>query len=338
MSKEIRFIDSQYNELFRIPDRGIISVKYPDGHKESKFCEYIDDYHTYIDGVCYHICQWAELMEQNGRVCSPGELPEYSLENITPEEFEFMYRSEDETIDRGCIGYLRADFDTGKAFFSTWWPENEAYKTQEFKDEFDKMINYFRKESFTPLLKSRSDMYNVCFRLKPTQSVTDKDVHGFKVITGKHTYYLRCNPRLGEYNLYAYCYNTQALDKFRNMRFVEQNYDAVNQDKFFKTNNGFEEVYYNPDATAGGQLVYNEYSFPLIREAAKQGDIMKFYQYLNDNCRQYIVDIDSAEFMDCVKEFINKEPDYLKDNKKTADAMIKAANKDKKPPQKDYER
>ena len=338
MDKQIRFIDSSYNELFTIPDRGIIAVKYPDGHTENKFCLYIDDYHTEIDGVCYHICQWAELMEQNERICSPAELPEYSLENITPDEFEFMYAKEDESIDRGCIGHLRADFDTGKAFFSTWWPENDNLKTQEFKDEFDKVINYFRKESFTPLLKSRSDMYNVCYRLKPTQSATDKDVHGFKIITEKHTYYLRCNPRLGEYNLYAYCYNTQALDKFRNTRFVEQNFDAVNQDKFFKTDYGFEEIYYNPDSTAGGQLVYNEFSFELIREASKQDSMMKFYNYLNSGCKQYCVDIDSAEFMDYLKDFIEREPDYLKDNKETANAMIKAANEDKKRNKKEPER
>ena len=54
MDKQIRFIDSSYNELFTIPDRGIIAVKYPDGHTENKFCLYIDDYHTEIDGVCYH--------------------------------------------------------------------------------------------------------------------------------------------------------------------------------------------------------------------------------------------------------------------------------------------
>ena len=101
MDKQIKFIDSSYNELFTIPDRGIIAVKYPDGHTENKFCLYIDDYHTEIDGVCYHICQWAELMEQNERICSPAELPEYSLENITPDEFEFMYAKEDESIDRG---------------------------------------------------------------------------------------------------------------------------------------------------------------------------------------------------------------------------------------------
>ena len=39
--------------------------------------------------------------------------------------------------------------------------------------------------------------------------------------------------------------------------FVKDNYEAINQDKFFKTDYGFEEVYYNPDSTAGGQLVYN---------------------------------------------------------------------------------
>ena len=329
-NKEIRFIDSHYNELFRIPDGGQIMITTPDGGKIRANCKYIDEYHTDIDGRCYHICQWAELNEQNGRTYAPTEPPLYTLENITPDEFEFMYAKEDENIDRGCIGHLRADFDTGKSFFSTWWPENDSLKTQEFKEEFDKVINYFRKESETPILKSRSDMYNNCFNLKPTRSATDKEVSGFKVVTEKHTYYLRCKPRLGEYNLYAFCYNTQALDKFRNTRFVEQNFDAVNQDKFFKTNSGFEEIYYNPDSTAGGQLVYNEFSFELIREASKQDTMMKFYNYLNSGCKQYCVDIDSAEFMDYLKDFMEREPDYLKDNKETANAMIKAANEDKK--------
>lgn len=65
--KEIRFIDSNYNELFRIPDGGHIAVKYSDGHIEEKLCNYIDDYHLFIDGVCFHICQWAELMERDNR-------------------------------------------------------------------------------------------------------------------------------------------------------------------------------------------------------------------------------------------------------------------------------
>mgnify|MGYP007111685626 CR=1 FL=1 len=41
-------------------------------------------------------------------------------------------------------------------------------------------------------------------------------------------------------------------------------FDAVNQDKFFKTDYGFEEIYFNPDADSGGQLVYSEYPFDLM--------------------------------------------------------------------------
>ncbi len=330
MDKQIRFIDSHYNELFRIPDGGQIMITTNDGGKIRANCKYIDEYHTDIDGRCYHICQWAELNEKNGRTYSPAEPPLYTLGNITPDEFEFMYAKEDESIERGCIGHLRADFDTGKAFFHSWWPENDSLRTPEFKAEFDSVIAYFRKESDTPLLKSRTDMYNTCLRLKPTRSSTDNEISGFKVVTEKHTYYLRCKPRLGEYNLYAYCYNTQALDKFRNTRFVEQNFDAVNQDKFFKTDYGFEEIYFNPDSTAGGQLVYNEYPFDLIREAAKKENVVKFYDHLNSGCKQYLIDIDSPEFMDSVKDFISRKPDYLKDNQKTANAMMKAANKEKK--------
>ena len=76
--------------------------------------------------------------------------------------------------------------------------------------------------------------------------------------------------------------------------------------------------------------MYNEFSFELIREASKQDSIMKFYDYLNSNCKQSLMDIDSPEFMDYLKEFMEQDADYLKDNKETANAMIKAANEDKK--------
>ena len=56
-NKEIRFIDSHYNELFRIPDGGQIMITTPDGGKIRANCKYIDEYHTDIDGRCYHICQ-----------------------------------------------------------------------------------------------------------------------------------------------------------------------------------------------------------------------------------------------------------------------------------------
>ena len=46
--KEIRFIDSHYNELFRIKDGESITVKFSDGSMSDRKCTYIDDYHTKI--------------------------------------------------------------------------------------------------------------------------------------------------------------------------------------------------------------------------------------------------------------------------------------------------
>ena len=67
---DIRFINSGYDEQFRIPDGGTIQVEYPDRTFSAK-CEYIDDYHTYVGSEVYHICQFAEVLERGGGVCRP---------------------------------------------------------------------------------------------------------------------------------------------------------------------------------------------------------------------------------------------------------------------------
>lgn len=67
---DIRFIDSRYNELFRIPDGGYIKVEYPDRQFSVK-CEHIDAYHAYIGTEVLHICQFAELLERGGGKCQP---------------------------------------------------------------------------------------------------------------------------------------------------------------------------------------------------------------------------------------------------------------------------
>lgn len=69
-SHDIRFIDSRYKELFRIPDGGTIQVDYPDRHYAAK-CSYIDDYHTQVGNNVYHICQFAEILERGGGTCRP---------------------------------------------------------------------------------------------------------------------------------------------------------------------------------------------------------------------------------------------------------------------------
>ena len=64
----IRFINSSYDTLFRIPDGGTVEVQFPD-RKFSAKCEYIDDYHTLVGDSVFHICEFAEMVEhQHGSV------------------------------------------------------------------------------------------------------------------------------------------------------------------------------------------------------------------------------------------------------------------------------
>ena len=70
----IRFIDSSYKEKFRIPDGGRIRITYPDGERREETCRYIDPYHVEVGHGAlnlFHICQFAELMEDNKAVIEP---------------------------------------------------------------------------------------------------------------------------------------------------------------------------------------------------------------------------------------------------------------------------
>ncbi len=67
---DIRFINSGYDEQFRLPNGGKIEVEYPDRTFSAR-CEYIDDYHTYVGSEVYHICQFAEVLERGGGICRP---------------------------------------------------------------------------------------------------------------------------------------------------------------------------------------------------------------------------------------------------------------------------
>lgn len=83
--KGIRFIDSRYNELFRIADGEKIVITDLSGRKEERICRYIDEYHTEIGNHLYHICQFAEIMERNGAVYEPAEREEPTKEKAVPE-------------------------------------------------------------------------------------------------------------------------------------------------------------------------------------------------------------------------------------------------------------
>ena len=67
LPKDIRLINSHYDDLYRIPDGGVVQADYPDGRSFTARLEHLDDYHFDMGGLgnVFHICQFAEVMERN---------------------------------------------------------------------------------------------------------------------------------------------------------------------------------------------------------------------------------------------------------------------------------
>lgn len=106
-SNGIRFINSSYKELFRIPDGEKIIIKLNNGEKLERTCRYIDDYHLEVGNDLFHICEFAERMEQNGNTYEPknNPLPELCYSTV-PSTDELII------IKRGEKGYYRCEFST----------------------------------------------------------------------------------------------------------------------------------------------------------------------------------------------------------------------------------
>jgi hypothetical protein len=114
----------------------------------------------------------------------------------------------------GCIGHLRGDFGSGQEFYTTWDDHQAQYKTDEFKAEFDKVVNALRAEGGCGLFVSRDSMAAFC-REHPESAFEGNycTEYGFKLKTVWHTYMLRCNPNKGDYNFYLYAYVSRLLER-----------------------------------------------------------------------------------------------------------------------------
>ena len=128
----------------------------------------------------------------------------------------------------GLIGHLRADMDSdGNGFFSSWEDFRKELKTDEFKDELDKVINSLREEG--DILYNRKALAKYCYSSPQAKMNNEQDYYGVRVDTEKYAYLCRLNPNKGEYNLYCYCYIKDWLDKHirsaeKGIRFITPEY------------------------------------------------------------------------------------------------------------------
>ena len=77
-------------------------------------------------------------------------------------------------------------------------------KTDDFKKEFDLVINSYRFGD-GEFLSGRSTMSKFCYEHPESSYEDDRNQYGVRVDTERYSYLMRLNPNRGEYNLYCYC-------------------------------------------------------------------------------------------------------------------------------------
>ena len=154
------------------------------------------------------------------------------LRPMTRAEQKYSYTQSQQIAGQtGCIGHLRADMDTdGNGFFSSWDNHRGDLKTQEFKDEFDEVLNALRfDEQYGGILTNRNSLAEYCRKYPESVIAGDNHSYGFRADTEQYSYMLRVNPHKGEYNLYCYCYRRDRLDDHmkraeKGIRFITPDY------------------------------------------------------------------------------------------------------------------
>lgn len=150
------------------------------------------------------------------------------IKTMSADERKYTYRQSQQISMQTnfiVIGYLRADFGTtGKEFYSSWNDFRKDLKTDEFKAEFDNVINALREND--GILSGRGAMSKHCYDTPESSFENDREEYGVRVDTEKYAYLMRLNPRQGEYNLYCYCYEKQWLDRHisqaeKGIRFID---------------------------------------------------------------------------------------------------------------------
>lgn len=110
----IRFITPRYEEKFRLADTDSIRIISSNNESRDHECRYIDDYHIEVGKNLYHICEFAERMEEAGNAVIPlrRSLPDKCYA-VLPGDSKIII------IKKGESGYYKTDIDTKDKVEST---------------------------------------------------------------------------------------------------------------------------------------------------------------------------------------------------------------------------
>ena len=134
----------------------------------------------------------------------------YQLTSSTEDDRVF-YGMHGEAAERhGSIGYLRVNFgENGGEFWSAWVDTQRYLNTNAFVDELYEVIHSLRFDGLTPPLADRKSLETLCHS-KPGQYLAGQG-NGYSIQTKKFSYFFRCLPNTGNYDLYCFAYDNRWL-------------------------------------------------------------------------------------------------------------------------------
>ena len=88
----------------------------------------------------------------------------------------------------------------------------------------------------------------------------------------------------------------------------------------------FEAIYYNPDATAGGQFVFAHLPYNLITEAKTATDSTDgFFEYLDEHAKTELIDLGTPEYNAVLKEYADPHPERIGRSEDTMNTLVSQA-------------
>ena len=167
----IRFIDSRYNTLFRIPDGETVEIRFPDRRFTAK-CKFLDEYHTATGNNLFHICEFAELLEkQNGTVSPEPEITaEKAAWRLGHEEFLLLQRTD--------TGYDYTIYNRDLSLLDGGQLDDPDLTMKQAREQILEMHGYARKNRFEA---SFDDI------LEKAESLHDSVLSHLRDLSGKRT-------------------------------------------------------------------------------------------------------------------------------------------------------
>ena len=217
----ICFIDTDYKELFKIPNGESLHVIYPpidrrdvNERLQAFKCEFVDESRVKIGGSVYNIHQHAAILECIGARCEPAkQLHNVQLYPYTSGEGKFYSRNREE--GNTCVGSLHGNFgNDGKRYSSSWNESDNGLYNAEIQSELQSVVYALRKD----ILKDRASMLAYCennpdAKLSDGKGFDNMDyaAYGFKLETEKRQYFVNCSTQDSNGNFLVFAYADKSV-------------------------------------------------------------------------------------------------------------------------------